>query len=237
MRTLRSAARTYDVVHTHTGRAHAFAAVAGARPLVVARRVAFPVRDGWASRWKYRRGDRYIAVSRYVARKLEDAGVQGDRIGVVYDGVPVLRPAEGAKILAPASDDPRKGTALVERASKRAGFAVKFSANLPVDLAEAGIFVYLTEEEGLGSAVLLAMSAGVPVVASRVGGLPEIVEDPVTGVLVENNELEVAAAIQRLLNDPEAAAQMGRTARERVQQRFTLRHMAEQTLAVYDNVT
>ena len=45
------------------------------------------------------------------------------------------------------------------------------------------MFVYITESEGLGSAVLLAMAAGTPVIASRVGGLPEAIEDGVNGLL------------------------------------------------------
>lgn len=234
--TLWREARSHDIVHTHTGRAHAIAAMSGAKNLVVARRVAFPIRSGWASRWKYRRGERFIAVSSYVAGKLEQAGVSASQVRVVYDGTPVLNPAQGAKILAPATDDPKKGSALLRSAAQRAGIPVCFSSNLAVDLAEARLFVYLTEEEGLGSAVLLAMSAGVPVIASRVGGLPEIVEDGVTGVLVNNEESEVAGAIRQLSGDPAAAARMGQAARSSVEERFTLDQMVDGTLAVYREV-
>ena len=60
------------------------------------------------------------------------------------------------------------------------------------------LFLYITHSEGLGSAVLLAMAAGVPVIASNVGGLPEIVEHERTGLLTENTAQAIANAIRRL---------------------------------------
>ncbi len=65
------------------------------------------------------------------------------------------------------------------------------------------MFVYITRSEGLGSAILLAMSAGVPVVASNIGGIPEIVVDGESGLLVENDAAQIAAAILRLKQDRE----------------------------------
>ena len=61
----------------------------------------------------------------------------------------------------------------------------QISQHLEADLRDAAMLVYLTASEGLGSGALLAMSAGVPVIASRVGGLPEIVRHRETGLLVE----------------------------------------------------
>jgi hypothetical protein len=231
---VRSCSRTVDLTHAHDAHAHTLAAVLACGPLVVSRRVAFPVRTGPLSRWKYARADRFLAVSQFVRAELLKAGVDPNRIAVVYDGASVpQRQSAGNRILAPATDDPAKGSSLLREAAKLAGVAVEFSSNLAADLPGAGLFVYLTRSEGLGSAILFAMAHGVPVIASEVGGIPEIVQNGYTGMLVHNEARQVAAAIRRLLADPEHSAQMAAEARRRMLDRYTLDHMVESTLAVY----
>jgi len=211
-----------DVYHAHDARMHTWAALQGRRPLVVARRVAFPVKN----RWKYRLANCYIAVSEAVAEELRRAGVEESRIRVVYDGVAELeRSTRTGPVIAPASEDPMKGTDLI-RAS---GVACRFSEDLVGDLATASALLYITRQEGLGSAALLAMSAGVPVIASRVGGLPEIVRDGETGLLVENTGEAIRAAVARVGE----LGPLGERGREMVRERFLLGHMADATLRVY----
>lgn len=78
------------------------------------------------------------------------------------------------------------------------------------------VFVLASENEGMGRAVVEAMAAGKPAVASRVGGLPDLVLDGETGVLVPPGDPgALADAVLVLLNDPERAAAMGQKARER----------------------
>jgi glycosyltransferase involved in cell wall biosynthesis len=96
------------------------------------------------------------------------------------------------------------------------------------------VFVYRSEMEGLGSAALAAMAAGVPVVASNVGGLPEAVEHERTGLLVSDGDF--ATPIRRLLDHPDEATEMGRRGRERVEKNFTIDLMVEKTLAAYKEV-
>jgi Glycosyl transferases group 1/Glycosyltransferase Family 4 len=227
------------LIHAHDARAHTLALLGG-KPVVVSRRVAFPVRRGVGSRWKYGRAAHYIAVSQCVKQILIDAGIVPERITVVYDGVPVGPPppkGEGRSgVLALDSDDPGKGKKIVEQASTIAHAAVHFSKNLTEDLLRASLFVYITELEGLGSAALLAMAAGAPVLASRVGGLPEIVEDGVTGLLTSNDPPAVAKCIQRLLGDPELAARLSAAARSRVEKLFTIQRMLNQTVHVYERM-
>src|SRR3954452_16225700 len=79
--------RAFALVHAHDAKAHTLAAVAARRQFVVSRRVAFPIKRTASSRWKYRRASEYVAVSDYVAGELRNAGVPGERISVVYDGV------------------------------------------------------------------------------------------------------------------------------------------------------
>jgi hypothetical protein len=194
-----------------------------------------------SANWKYRRPARYIAVSEYVKSVLAARGVPADKIAVVYDGVPILDNSapldDPPRILAPANaDDPRKGAALVIEAARLAGIAVQFSGALERDLTGASLFLYITHSEGLGSGALLAMSAGVPVIASNVGGLREIVRHGENGLLVENTPEAIAAAIRRLQADPALAAALGRAGRRTVADRFTVDLMVRRTMEVYRQV-
>ena len=97
-RALTAAAKQADLVHVHDARSHTLAAigctsVARATPLVVSRRVAFPVKRGFFSVWKYEQAALYIAVSKYVAARLMDAGIRDAKVRVVHDGVPIPEPA------------------------------------------------------------------------------------------------------------------------------------------------
>jgi hypothetical protein len=229
-------ARSVDIVHAHDARAHTWAA-SSASPFVVSRRVAFPVKRTPPSRWKYARAARYLAVSEYVGRELESAKIPPQKIDIVYDAVepqasmPAWDPAAPAVAL--ASTDPMKGRDLVERAAHVSGVPVAFSNNLALDLRHASMFVYITRSEGLGSAALLAMSLGVPVVASAVGGLPEIVEHQQTGLLTGNDERTIARAMRRIREEPELTLQMRSAAFARVTERFSPERMAQDTLASY----
>jgi glycosyltransferase involved in cell wall biosynthesis len=88
--------------------------------------------------------------------------------------------------------------------------------------------------ELLGLVALEAMASATPVVASRIGGLPEVVEDGVTGFLVEPGDVEaLGARLSQLLDDRALAARMGRAGRERVLERFTWQACAQRCLAAY----
>lgn len=226
------AARRADLVHAHDARSHTLALCAG-RPLVVSRRVAFRIR----STWKYKRAAHLIAISRAVRDALVEGGVDQARISVVYDGVPALPlPANRSHVIAPASDDPLKGTDLVREAAALAGIDVRYSTNLVRDLTEAAMLVYVTRSEGLGSAALLAMSAGVPVIASNVGGLPEAVIHERTGLLTANSAPEIATAMRRLLDDPALALRLGEQARCTVEEQFSVDRMVRGTIEIYHHL-
>jgi glycosyltransferase involved in cell wall biosynthesis len=230
---VRRASRQSDLIHAHDAHSHTLAAVMGAAPLIVSRRVGFPVRGG-LSHWKYGRARHFIAVSNYVKSVLMVGGVRKEKITVVYDGVPLL--ASGIpvdRIVVPASEDPRKGTALALEAASLAGLSPRVSNDLERDLPGASLFIYITYSEGLGSAILLAMSAGVPVVASRIGGIPEIVEDGESGLLVANTAEEIAAAILRL-RDREFAGRLAERGRRSVEEKFSVAAMVAGTISAYE---
>ncbi len=228
----------FDLLHAHDARAHTLA-LGCRKPLIVSRRVAFPIKRTPLSRWKYWKATHFLAVSRHVGELLAGAGIALERISVVYDGVRVPDCAgveDRTLVLALDSDDPGKGKAIIERAAEINGVPVHFSKQLLRDLPQAFLFVYITASEGLGSAALLAMAYGATVIASRVGGLPEIVDNGITGMLTDNAPESVACAISRLLNDRELAQRMAARARKQVLRQFTVDHMVEHTIRAYEKV-
>jgi glycosyltransferase involved in cell wall biosynthesis len=99
------------------------------------------------------------------------------------------------------------------------------------------IFVFPSHLEGLGTAMLDAMALGKPVVATRTGGIPEVVQDGITGLLVPPRDPQALAdALRYLLHHPERRQAFGRAGRQRVEQYFMVEHMALHTLQAYARV-
>ncbi len=87
--------------------------------------------------------------------------------------------------------------------------------------------------EGFGLAALEAMAAGRPVVATDVGGLPEVVSDGETGLVVRPAPGHLAAALERLADDPGLRGELGRRGRERAERAFGVDRMVQRTRAIY----
>lgn len=102
-------------------------------------------------------------------------------------------------------------------------------------LAAADLAVHTGVSGALPTALLRAMAAGLPVVATRVGGVPEIVT-PATGVLVPLREIPIADALVDLAADPARRARLGAAARERFLARFEAVGWARRLQEVYDSV-
>jgi len=106
--------------------------------------------------------------------------------------------------------------------------------DVPDLLASFDVFAYPSRFEGLCLAVIEAQAAGVPVVATPVGGIKETVVDGETGRLVPVGDVEaLAMAIIAVLDDPDSARRMAETARARVLERFAVERMVAETLALY----
>lgn len=106
--------------------------------------------------------------------------------------------------------------------------------NVPDLLAAMDIFVLPSRWEGLPLAIIEAMMAGLPVLATGVGGVPELVEDGVTGLLVPPRDPEALAwALARLLSDPPVRRRMGAAGREKAVREFRLDRMLEETSRLY----
>ena len=101
-------------------------------------------------------------------------------------------------------------------------------------LSAMDLFVMPSVEEGLGTSLLDAQAAGVPVVATRSGGIPEAIHDGVTGRIVAPAQpSELAQAILALVRDPELRSRMGRAGRTWVEDGFTADRMIDETLGIY----
>lgn len=113
-----------------------------------------------------------------------------------------------------------------------------FRNDVPQLISELDILVHASVVgEPFGQVVIEGMAAAKPVVATRGGGVPEIVIDGETGILVPMGDADsMAAAICRLLADPVAATEMGRRGRERVRDHFTIQSTARKVERLYDDV-
>lgn len=102
-------------------------------------------------------------------------------------------------------------------------------------LAAADLFVLPSLSEGFPFVLLEALAMGRPVVASRVNGVPELIEDHKTGLLVPPRDPQaLARAIRDMLSDPAAASKLGAAGRALVQERFTVDRMVANTTATFD---
>jgi glycosyltransferase involved in cell wall biosynthesis len=91
--------------------------------------------------------------------------------------------------------------------------------------------------EALPNVLLESMAAATPVVATRVGGTPEAIQDGVTGVLVPPGDSPaLARAIHQLLADPELAARLGQAGRQLVCRRFSMDAMVQATERLYHSL-
>lgn len=99
------------------------------------------------------------------------------------------------------------------------------------------IFVLSSTTEGLGTSLLDAMACAKPIVATRAGGIPEVVEDGVTGLLVPPKDADaLARALVTLLKDADLRQKLGAAGLARVRDRYTAERMVQDTLRVYQRV-
>ena len=110
-------------------------------------------------------------------------------------------------------------------------------ADVPELLAKSHIFALASNYEGLPISIIEAMRAGLPVVATAVGGVGELVYHRLSGLLSERGDAEeMRANCEALLADRELRAQMGAAARRMYEQHFTAARMLDETFALYDSV-
>jgi glycosyltransferase involved in cell wall biosynthesis len=277
-----------DVLHLHTGHAHAIGILATvglrSRPaVVVSRRVDFPIKGGIPGRLKYgSRVDRFLTVSRFVSQVLVEGGVDPERVMAVHSGI------DPSRFEIPRDRDGLLQELGVPGSVKLVGFVGALVGHkAPMDLLEAlatlpetvhgvvvgaggleaelkrraetddlkgrvhflghrddvprilrsiDVFCLPSRQEGLGTSVLDAMASATPVVAAAGGGIPEMVEDGQSGILVPADDpSSLGRKISEVLSDADLALQLAEGGRKRVRV-FTAARMVERTLEVYEGV-
>ncbi len=284
--------KTFDILHCHDAHAHSAAVLAAVLyknipPVIVSRRVDFPVSSNPLSKWKYNHPaiKRIICVSETIRTITAPSIKDITKLSVVHSGIDLskyntasrgrilvgeLGLPEKVKIvgnlsaLADHKDYPtflRTATAILkedtsihfviagkgpeEKRIRKMIRDLKLIQNVHMlgfreDVVEVmqslDVFLITSITEGLGTIVLEAFAAGVPVVATNAGGIPEMVEQEVTGLLADIGDAEALKdATLRILENPDLKKQLTDNAFHRVQD-FSYQTTAEKTLAVYRSI-
>ena len=290
---LKKAVRRFspDLMHLHDAHAHTFAVMAATFfgchvPLVLSRRVDFPVRKGWLSFFKYNHPlvKKIICVSHEIERITAKAIRNPSKLCTIHSGIDSEKFSTGAQGILRSSYQLDKTTKLIGNTSaiadhkdyftfvdtaelllesgeklkffiigdgpdrKKIEAYVKekglekeilftgFRKDVAVILPELDIFLMTSKTEGLGTSLLDALAAAVPVVATQAGGIPEIIRQEETGLLAGIGDAAgLAAATKRLLEQPSLYEQLKANGREYVKN-FSRWETAEKTLKVYREV-
>ncbi len=109
--------------------------------------------------------------------------------------------------------------------------------DIPELLCEMDVFVLPSLGEGISNTILEAMASGLPVIATNVGGNPELVDEGKTGMLVpSSNPAKLAAAIMEYIDEPEKIKTHGFCGRQRVEEKFSMQLMVNRYINMYDDV-
>ena len=175
-------------------------------------------------------GDRRVLLA--IGRLTEQKGLEN-----AVAAMPAIRGEHPEAVLVVLGDGPARARLAEQARALGVDDAVVLrgrSGDVAAWLRRADVFVHPARWEGFGLVVLEAMLAGLPVVASRVSALPELVADEETGLLVPPDDPgSLAAAVSRLLADPDTARQFGEAGHGRARTEFSVARMAERTHAVY----
>ena len=109
--------------------------------------------------------------------------------------------------------------------------------DVPALMCAADAFVLTSSSEGMSNTILEAMASGRPVVATRVGGNPELVQEGITGMLVDpSNPAELFVALRTLAEEPTRVRRMGHAGRQRVEREFSRERMISNYTQMYETV-
>ncbi|HUP70236.1 MAG TPA: glycosyltransferase family 4 protein [Acidimicrobiales bacterium] len=162
-----------------------------------------------------------------------------DALPAVVAQVPTARVQFAGGVALPSE---RSYESALRARSARLGVASRVEFLGPVDdplpmLYSSAVVAVPSRSEGLPNVVLEAMAAGAAVVASRVGGIPEVVDDGVSGLLVAPDDPpQLAAALVRALGDPDQARRWGAAARRHVERELSPERLGRQWGALYEEI-
>ena len=282
----------YDLVHMHDSHAHTYAVMAASffglkQPLILNRRVDFPIGTNWSSRWKYNHSSikKIICVSEFIRQLVIPKIKASAKVITIHSGanlnkfenVPKGKLYELLKIdkdvplvgnvaaIAPHKDyftfvdacerisaqnktvefviiggDGGEATKIREyinsKGLQRKIHLLGFRNDVPALLQDLSVFLFSSKTEGLGTSLLDAALAGLPIVATRAGGIPEIIQHGENGLLAAVQDGQgLAAAVLKILDTPGLAAELAERGKVSVR-RFSKQETARKVLAVYDEV-
>lgn len=278
-----------DLVHLHDSHAHTFAVIAASlfrnrTPLVLSRRVDFPIGNNWASRYKYNHPNikKIICVSDKI-KEITSKGIsRKEKLTTVHSGIDLnkfrktdklrkeLKLQDGIYLIGNSSAlaDHKDYFTFVDVAEKVLAeredllfiifgkgpleqeikdyirgkhlekdiLMMGFRDDIAEILADLDIFLMTSKTEGLGTSVIDAFAAGVAVVSTAAGGIPELVENEETGLLCGVKDVEcLSNSVMKILNHPDIKEELQRKAKEKARN-FSKEATAEKTLAFYKQI-
>jgi glycosyltransferase involved in cell wall biosynthesis len=174
---------------------------------------------------------RVVMVARLAAPKRADLAVRA------LARVRARVPSATLRLIGDGPDRPGVERLAAELGVGEAVEVLGTRSDVPALLAEASCLLLASDYEGCPLTVLEAMAAGVPVVATRVGGVPELVDEGETGLLAPAGDADgIAAALEQVLSDAVLARRLGSAGRERARREYSRARMAAETVAVYDEL-
>jgi glycosyltransferase involved in cell wall biosynthesis len=279
------------IIHVHDAQAHTMCVLAASIfrlkvPIVLNRRVDFPIKKRWFTLYKYNHPQikRIICVSDAI-RKIVAPTIKEPKSAVtIHSGIDLSRfekpekgklrallnlPAETILVgnVAAIADHKDYPTFLktvqilsqtnpdlrfiimgdgplktgIEKLCDALGltksvFFTGFRNDIPELLPDLSAFLFTSKTEGLGTSILDAFAAGVPVVATNAGGIPELVMHKKTGLLADVGDAETLAKnVRQIIEKPELAASLKYNAGEHLKE-FTKEHTAKMTADLYREV-
>ena len=279
-----------DLMHIHSAKSHGIAVLSAMlgnpTPLVLSRRVDFPIRSNRMTQWKYNHPAvvKIIAVSRAIEAIVRSSVRQPERCTTVYSGIDTSRFDRATGYLreryqlAPdtlliantsALADHKDYVTFVDTAREFKKFDIPakffiigsgplhetihqyitrhqlqddvlmtgFLTNLSEVLPELDLFLITSKTEGLGTSVLDAFACRIPVVATRAGGIPEMVIHEQTGLLADiGDAAALASHLHTLVSQPALRRKLAEAAYQHLLKNFTKEKMASETLQVYRSV-
>ncbi len=279
-----------DLVHIHSAKSHGLAVLShllgNSTPLILSRRVDFPIRSNLLTQWKYNHTaiKKIICVSQAIEKMVRSNIQHPDKCLTIHSGIDAIRFKESksylrktyqipdnyplignTSALAGHKDYPTfiRTAELFRQQGIKARFFIigagpdkeaiqqmiseknlnkyvimaGFMDNINEILPELDIFLMTSKTEGLGTSILDAFACKVAVVATRAGGIPEMVIHNKTGLLAEVKDAnQLAEHLKRLIQDPQLKKFLEENAYQLLLQNFTKEKMASRTLEVYHEV-
>ena len=278
----------YDLIHLNEAHALTSAWLAKSHrsvPLLISRRIGFPLQKNPFSQARFAAIERFLASSETVAQSLIDSGIAAERISIVNEGVLVPPPftmeerVRARKQWGISQDEilfgcvgvfvPEKGQrhliealpavravypgvrlllagdgacrASLESLAQQLGQADAvlfpgFVNQIEQVYAALDAYVFPSEFEGLGTALLVAMALRLPSISTKRGALREVVDHGRTALVAEPDGKEFAAAMLKLIGDKSLQESIGDAGRREIEQRFSAERMVANTMRVYEEV-